>query len=201
MASEPNRNSALVWCPLVPFDDLVELAGHENELEKINQVYDDWRSSMRGRSNVVDDAGIFLDRIRLLWISVGIACGVKRALAERVQTIIGEQLRKSALAFVSRMPTKSSDEAAVRQTLAAFFQQLRFGRDIFPLEEMQKTVVIPDQFKELRESPLSHKTRRASNKEKGMADEQVVSNALAESVGILGRLYIHLLSPDPWGTE
>ncbi|RDE15600.1 MAG: hypothetical protein C4K47_02620 [Candidatus Thorarchaeota archaeon] len=208
MVSDSSHNSTLVWCPLIPLDDLSELVGHENELEKINEVYDDWRSSMRGRPTVVDDVGIFLDRIRMLWISVGIACGAERALAEKVQAIIGSHLRKAAITLVSRMPAKNFNQAAVKQTLANFFQQLRFGHDVFPLEEIQKTAVSPHQMKKSSDPPSRRKTKATSkrsknleNIEKDLADDGVVNVALDESVKILSVLFDHLLSPDPWGVE
>ncbi len=208
MVSDSGHNSALVWCPLIPLDDLSGLAGHEDELEKINQVYDDWRSSMRGRQTAVDDVGIFLDRIRMLWISVGIACGAERVLAERVQTIVGTQLRRGALTLVSRMSSENSEEVAVKHTLTSFFQQLRFGHDIFPLEEIQKVAVPPDHSKKPSDSASYHKTQRESKREKNIEDAQknvsgygVVGTALGESLRILGELFAHLLSPDPWGVE
>lgn len=208
MVSDSGRNSAFVWCPLIPLDDLSGLAGHENELEKINQVYDDWRSSMRGRQTAVDDVGIFLDRIRMLWISVGIACGAERVLAERVQTIVGAQLRRGALTLVSRMSSETSEEAVVKQTLTSFFQQLRFGHDIFPLEEMQKVAVPTGHSKRTSDSVSYHKTQRESKRERSIENAQkdapgdeVVGAALSESLRILSELFAHLLSPDPWGIE
>jgi hypothetical protein len=208
MVSDSGHNSALVWCPLIPLDDLSGLAGHENELEKINQVYDDWRSSMRGRQTVVDDVGIFLDRIRMLWISVGIACGAERTLAERLQTIVGTQLRRGALTLVSRMPSETSEEAAIKQTLTSFFQQLRFGHDIFPLEEIQKVAGSPDHSRKPSDSLSYRKTRKESKQEENLENAQknrlgdkVVGAALGESLRILSELFMHLLSPDPWGVE
>jgi len=200
MAPEPNHSSVLVWCPLVPLDNLSKLAGYENQLEMINQAYDDWRSSMRGRSTEVDDVGVFLDRIRLLWISVGIACGAERALAEKVQAIIAEQLRRGALILVSKMLIETSDEAAVRQTLTNFFRQLRFGRDIFPLEEIQEAAVSFNQI-EKTSVPLSHGRRQKPAKQDKTPDETVIIDALTESLAVLSQLYVQLLSPDPWGVE
>jgi hypothetical protein len=208
MVSDLGRDSAIVWCPLIPYDDLSGFAGHESELEKINQVYDDWRSLMRGRSTLVDDVGIFLDRIRMLWISVGIACGAERALAESVQTVVGRQLRTGALRLVSRLSAETAHESAVKQTLTNFFQQLRFGHDVFPLEEIQKTAVSPDQSRIRSDPPPCDKPQKKSkqrkklqNIEKNMPNDEVVSGALAESVRILSELVMHLLSPDPWGFE
>jgi hypothetical protein len=207
MESDLGHNPALIWCPLIPLDDLSGLTGHESELEKINQVYDDWRSSMRGRSTTVDDVGIFLDRIRILWINVGVACGAERVLAEKVQTIVRTQLRKGALTLVSRMPNETSEESAVKQTLTSFFEQLRFGHDIFPLEEIQE-VAVPLRRSRKSSDSSSHETERESKQEKKHQSAQkhtpsdgVVNAALAESLRILSELFAHLLSPDPWGVE
>jgi hypothetical protein len=148
----------------------------------------------------VDDVGVFLDRIRLLWISVGIACGAERALAEKVQAIIAEQLRRGALILVSKMLIETSDEAAVRQTLTNFFRQLRFGRDIFPLEEIQEAAVSFNQI-EKTSVPLSHGRRQKPAKQDKTPDETVIIDALTESLAVLSQLYVQLLSPDPWGVE
>ena len=126
MALETNHNSALVWCPLIPFEDLQKLAGYGGVLERISQAYDDWRASMRGHTTTAPDAGVFLDRIRMLLIAVGIACGGDRTFAERVQAIIGDQLRRGALSLVSKLADESTTELAVKQTLVSFFKKLRF---------------------------------------------------------------------------
>lgn len=206
MVPEPDYNSALVWCPLIPFEDLQKLAGYRGQLESISQAYDDWRASMRSHTSTAPDAGVFLDRIRMLLIAIGIACGGSRTFAERVQTIVGEQLRHGALNLVSKLGDESSTELAVKQTLMSFFKRLRFGRDVSPLEEMEQatkslgpiTRTAGSSLHGRHDAPLTQNLG-SETAETGVLNEKVISAALAESVSVLKQLFTGLLSPDPWG--
>ncbi|RDE14755.1 MAG: hypothetical protein C4K49_07320 [Candidatus Thorarchaeota archaeon] len=206
MTPEPEHNSAPVWCPLIPFEDLQKLTGYRGQLERISQAYDDWRASMRGHANTAPDAGVFLDRIRMLLIAIGIACGGDRTFAERVQSIVGEQLKHGALSLVSRLGDESLTGPAVKQALMHFFKRLRFNRDVSPVEEIEEAVkslgpvtrTAGSSSRERYDSPLSQNFGSRMD-ETGVLNEKVISAALAESVRVLKQLFAGLLSPDPWG--
>jgi hypothetical protein len=121
-----------VWCTLIPPDEIGKLVKYEEELRMVNQTYEDWLVSMRGKSLVGTNTGMLLDRIRILMINIGIACAINRELAEEIQSILSTNLRKRALDMVYEMPDEPPDRLAVKETLSAFFSELRFTRDIFP---------------------------------------------------------------------
>ncbi len=90
----------------------------------------------------------------------------------------------------------------MKETLSTFFSELRFTRDIFPEEEIGKV------------TPEKVKTDGKSGAKKGMfgkilgsvkgssetVDRQkTVKAAVLESANVLKRIYMRLLSPDPWG--
>ena len=130
--------SMAVWCTLIPPGVMGKLVEFEEELVAINQTYEDWLVSMRGKSLIGSDTGVLLDRIRILMINIGIACAMNRDLAEEIQTILSTHLRKKALDIVSELQDGSTEKLAVKETLSAFFSELRFTRDIFPEEEIEK---------------------------------------------------------------
>ena len=187
-----------VWCPLIPQDQIQKMLQHKDELSKINEAYDDWRSSMRGKEFVSVKPGVFLDRIRMLMINVGIACGRNRDLAESAQGILSKALRRQALRILSEIPSGNPQQQAVKETLIAFFTDLKFTRDIYPIEEIRKYLVIPGS-----SSASSGAVTKILLRQKG--DKDVKKKALEESLlqctSILKRLYIRLLSLDPWGEE
>ena len=187
-----------VWCTLIPPGEMGKLIEFEEELIMVNQTYEDWLVSMRGKSLVGSDTGVLLDRIRILMINIGIACAMNRDLAEEIQSILSTNLRKRALAIVSELPEESHEKLAVKETLAAFFSELRFTRDIFPEEEIEK--VIPEKVKS---SGKGDGKKGRFGKIRGSTktiDRQKTSEAAVfESSNILKRIYMRLLSPDPWG--
>ncbi|MFX1607088.1 MAG: hypothetical protein ACFFDD_14435 [Promethearchaeota archaeon] len=191
-----------VWCTLIPPGEMGRLVEFEEDLHNVNQTYEDWLVSMRGKSLVGSDTGIILDRIRILMINIGIACAMNRDLAEEIQSILSVNLRKRALDIVSQMPEEPLARKAVKETLSKFFSELRFTRDIFPEEEIGKA------------TPEKVRTDRKSGEKKGMfekilgeskglsktVDKQKTANAaVLESANVLKRIYMRLLSPDPWG--
>lgn len=167
----------VVWCPLIPPEELGKLVGFENELGRINSAYDDWKAAMRGKSLADVESGVFLDRIRMLMIKVGIASGHNRALAQRVQIVLSDALRRKALTIVKKRHEKFENRENVRKTVVDFFDSLKFTRDIYPIEEVRKVV---------HGSLLSN-------------HEDIAQEALAESTNIIKQIYIRLLSIDPWG--
>ena len=173
-----------VWCPLIPDNQIHSLLQFKDDLSKINEAYDDWRASMRGKESSSSKPGVFLDRIRMLMINVGISCARNRELAESVQSIVSEALRERALIKISKIPSKPPEKKAVKETLIAFFRNLKFTRDIYPLEEIRKWLVLPKQ-----------------KGDKSSAKKKAVEDSLLQCASVLNRLYIRLLSPDPWGTE
>lgn len=193
-----DRVSMTVWCTLIPPGEMEKLVEFEDGLRMVNQTYEDWLVSMRGMSLVGSDTGVLLDRIRILMINIGIACALDRDLAEEIQAILSTNLRKRALAIVSELPEESPEKLAVKETLSVFFSELRFTRDIFPEEEIGK--VTPEKVKPSGKGGAK-KGRFA--KIRGSAktvDRQVTAEAaVLESSNILKRIYMRLLSPDPWG--
>jgi hypothetical protein len=187
-----------VWCPLIPPDQIQKLLQHKDDLSKINEAYDDWRSSMRGKEFVSVKSGVFLDRIRMLMINVGIACGRNRDLAESVQAILSKALRKQALHILSVTPSETPQQQAVKETLIAFFADLKFTRDIYPIEEIRKYLVLPGS-----SSASSGVVSRILARQKGDKDvkKKAVEESLLQCTSVLKRLYMRLLSLDPWGTE
>jgi hypothetical protein len=178
MSFEKNDHvSMIVWCPLIPSEVIGKLVGHENELSRINGAYDDWRVSMKSKSLVGVDMGVLLDRIRMLMINVGIASGQDRMLANRIQSILSDALRSKALVLIERMFPDSEGFSQFRLTLNDFFTTLKFTRDIFPEEEMEKSLVKADLGKNI----------------------DVVEELLLQGIKVVKNLYIRLLSPDPWG--
>jgi len=184
-----------VWCTLIPPGEMGKLVEFEEELQSVNQTYEDWLVSMRGKSLIGSDSGVLLDRIRILMINIGIACAMNREAAEEIQDILSSNLRKKSLDLVSELPDKPPEKLAVKETLTAFFSELRFTRDIFPEEEIGN--VTPEKVKHQGESKSMLGKLRQSTKK---VDQQKVSaDAVLESSNILKRIYMRLLSPDPWG--
>lgn len=200
VSGKSDHVSMAVWCALIPPDELERFSEHEDDLRNVSEVYEDWLVSMRGKSFVGADVGMLLDRIRILMIHIGIACAMNRALAEEVQAVVSEYLRRGALTMVDQLPSDSVERVAVRKTLTAFFSGLKFTRDIFPEEDVRD--VIPVKVSVPAGSSKGSKGRRVKAKPKtGKVDkEQALQAALLESSNILKKLYMRLLSPDPWGT-
>lgn len=187
-----------VWCTLIPPGEMGKLVEFEEDLLMVNQTYEDWLVSMRGMSLIGSDTGVLLDRIRILMINIGIACAMNRSLAEEIQEILSTNLRRRALDMVSEFPEESPEKLAVKETLSAFFSELRFTRDIFPEEEIDK--VMPD---EVKSSGKGDAKKSMLGKIRGSAKtvdrQKIAKAAVLESSNILKRIYMRLLSPDPWG--
>ena len=191
-----------VWCSLIPPGEMERLVEFEEDLRMVNQTYEDWMVSMRGMSLIGSDSGVLLDRIRILMINIGIACAMNRDLAEEIQTILATNLRKRALDIVSGLPENPLERLAVKETLAAFFSELRFTRDIFPEEEIGK--VIPEKVSSSREEGTKKgrfgKVLGSKKSQSRSVDKhEITKAAVFESSNILKRIYMRLLSPDPWG--
>jgi len=191
MSSDDNHVSMTVWCTLIPPDEMKKVVKFEDDLRNVNETYEDWLVSMRGKNVMGGDPGVLLDRIRILMINIGIACGMNRELAEDIQTIVSTHLRKRALEDVAEMKVDSADDMAIKETLSAFFTGLRFTRDIFPEEEIDK--VTPEKVK------TKKKGRLRGGGSKKVDRSKIVGRSLVESSNILEQLYKRLLSPDPWG--
>lgn len=189
-----NRVPMDVWCTLIPPDEFHRFAGQEEGLRTISEAYEDWLSTMGAKSVVGADAGVLLDRIRILMINIGIACALDRELAEEVQNVLSEQLRQRALELVAELKDDTPQANAVKQTLTSFFQNLRFTRDIFPEEEIEG--VIPEKVSE----PGKRGILRRKKGTKSVDTSDALQSATSASTNILKRLYMRLISPDPWGT-
>jgi hypothetical protein len=198
-ANNTDNVSMAVWCTLIPPEELDRFAENEDDLRSVSEAYEDWLASMRGKSIVGADVGMMLDRIRILMINIGIACATNRNLAEEVQAVVSDHLRARALAMVEKLPGDTTDEVAVRETLEVFFRDLRFTRDIFPEENVRGIIPIKvsmsgDSSKGLLGRLVGSKTKTFS-----MDQEKTVKAALLESSNVMKKLYMRLLSPDPWG--
>ena len=138
----PNDVSMAVWCTLIPPDEMDKFAEYDDDLRSVSAAYEDWLVSMRGKSFIGADVGVLLDRIRILMINIGIACAMNRTLAEDVQSVVSDYLRKRALDIVGELKADSKEKAAVKETLAVFFQDLKFTRDIFPEEDVMGVIPV-----------------------------------------------------------
>jgi hypothetical protein len=190
-----------VWCPVIPDDMINKLSGYDDELRALSSVYDDWAASMRGRSNSGGEVGIYLDRIRMLMIAIGISSGTNREFAEEAQTIISEALQKQILRGVDSIWEDSKDKGMMKKMLRIFFNEIKFTRDIDPIEEMRKIgerVYSKGPTKVLgsRRGDLARRPQRKSS-----IDEKYIQIALVEATRITLRSYLRLLSPDPWSIE
>jgi hypothetical protein len=199
MSPETNDHVPMtVWCTLIPPGEMGKLVEFAEDLLMVNQTYEDWLVSMRGMSLIGSDTGVLLDRIRILMINIGIACAMNRDLAEEIQEILSTNLRKRALDIVSELSEESPEKVAVKETLSAFFSKLRFTRDIFPEEEIDK--VTPEKVKSTGKGDAKKGSFRKTRMSVNTVDRRTtVKTAVLESSNILKRIYMRLLSPDPWG--
>ena len=195
----PSDVSMAVWCTLIPPDEMDKFSEYEDDLRSVTAAYEDWLVSMRGKSFIGADVGVLLDRIRILMINIGIACAMNRALAEDVQTVVSDYLRIRALGIVSELKADSKEKAAVKETLSIFFKELKFTRDIFPEEDVMG--VIPVKVSLESGSSKSHLGKLIGSKSKFVKvdKESTLQAALLESSNVLKKIYMRLLSPDPWG--
>jgi len=193
----------MIWCPLLPQEDLRRFSDYPDELSQINSTYDDWRTKMRRISSEDAGTGMLLDRIRMLMISIGIAVPRNRSMVETVQDVVSDKLRERAFEMI---PGKVSDDHKGRwigETLVSFFKRLRFTRDVIPKEEMilaAEETEVPSKkktgvFAGVMETFLGKK-KVASNKPSSTI---LVKAAMPKATEILRQLYRLLLSVDPWG--
>ncbi|TXT56685.1 MAG: hypothetical protein BAJATHORv1_20278 [Candidatus Thorarchaeota archaeon] len=187
-----------VWCPLIPPANYQQVRKYLGDLHRINAAYDDWRASMRGKPFVGIKVGVVLDRIRMLMIKVGISCGQNRTLAETVQSIVSEALRSKSYSMIEAMPDGSKENEIIKSTVQTFFERLKFTRDIYPIEEIEKAM--PSDIKTEQESlGILGRFRKSDETEEILDRDKLAKRALQESNNILKRLLMYLLSPDPWG--
>ncbi|MFX0107119.1 MAG: hypothetical protein ACFE7R_02455 [Candidatus Hodarchaeota archaeon] len=159
---------------------------------------------MRAKPLVGTNVGVLLDRIRMLMISVGISVGQNRELAEKVQAIVSKKLREGAMHTVSKMPSDTPEEKAIKQTLAVFFAKLKWTRDIDPIEEIGSA--IPDVSKILPKSEIEGQfillddlKLEANSYSTIEARIKISKMVMKESTNVVKRLFFRLLRPDPWG--
>lgn len=172
--SENGGDSLAVWCPLIPMSKLKTMIHHMIVLEQVNARYDDWRASMRSKKIVGVHVGVLLDRVRILLMGIGIACASNRNLADTLQGIISDCLRKSCLDALDKV--KDGKAADVVSVIQRFLEDLRFTRDIYPEEEIEKAAMAV-----------------------GINMSQATQSLIMDlSATILKAIYVRLLSPDPW---
>ncbi len=174
-SKDAKDNMLQVWCPLIPANNLTRLSQYIVELERVNDRYDDWRASMRTKKIVDIHIGVVLDRIRILLMGIGIACASNRSLADTLQGIISDCLRKSCLASLKNV--RNEKDPNVVTTTEQFLKTIRFTRDIYPEEEIEKAY-----------------TQSGAGGKMGA----VVARTLNLAATIVKAVYLRLLSPDPW---
>jgi hypothetical protein len=191
--------SMAVWCTLLPPEELDQFS-EEDDLRSVSAAYEDWLVSMRGKSIVGADVGVILDRIRILMINIGIACALDRELAEQIQSIVANHLRKRSLKIVSELRADTKEKAAVKETLALFFKDLKFTRDIFPEEDVMGVIPVKVSLKGDSSKGLLGRLIGLKSKKANVDKESTLQAALLESSNVLKKIYLRLVSPDPWGT-
>lgn len=202
-SSDNDGQTPMIWCPLLPPEELRRFTDYSEELSQINSAYDDWRTKMRGLLSEEAGAGMLLDRVRMLMISIGIAVPRNRSLVETVQDIVSDKLRKRAIEMVATKVSEDRKGQWTGETLVSFFKRLRFTRDIIPREEMVLAAEETDApskkkrgvFAGLRNSIMG-KNEEAGRKPNSSV---LVKAAMPKATEILRHLYRLLLSVDPWG--
>ena len=193
-----------VWCPIIPEDDLKRLSSQRKGLQEISDAFYDWQAAMRGKSIVGTTIGILLDRIRMLMINVGIAVGQNRGLAEEVQDIIATRLRTGSLGLVTKMTAEGPEDKIVKKTLAMFFAKVKFTRDIDPLEDIRASMPNLRTFcSELDAIELFRMfgVAKATDLDDSRYTDvriKVTKMAMTGSTNVIKRIFLRLLSPDPW---
>jgi len=172
---------------------------YEDDLRSVSAAYEDWLVSMRGKTIIGVDVGILLDRIRILMINIGIACAMNRTLAEEVQSVVSAHLRIRALGIVGELKADSNEKAAVKETLAVFFKDLKFTRDIFPEEDVMGVIPVKVSLEAGSSKGCLGKLIGSKSKKVSVDKESTLQAALLESSNVLKKIYLRLLSPDPWG--
>jgi len=196
----PNDVSMAVWCTLIPPDEMSKFSKYEDDIRSVSAAYEDWLVSMRGKSFVGADVGVLLDRIRILMIDIGIACAMNRTLAEEVQSVVSDHLRIRALEIISELKADSNEKAAVKETLTVFFRDLKFTRDIFPEEDVMGVIPVKVSLEGDSSKGRLGKLVGSRSKKVKVNKESTLQAALLESSNVLKKIYMRLLSPDPWGT-
>ena len=196
----PSEVSMAVWCTLIPPEEMDKFAKYDDDLRSVSAAYEDWLASMRGKSFIGADVGVILDRIRILMINIGIACAMNRKLAEEVQSVVSDYLRIRALDIVSELKADSNEKAAVKETLSLFFKDLKFTRDIFPEEDVMGVIPVNVSLESDSSKGRLGKLVGLRSKKVSVDKERALQAALLESSNVLKKIYLRLLSPDPWGT-
>ena len=193
-----------IWCPIIPDEDLKRLSSQRKGLQEISDAFYEWQAVMRGKSIVGTSIGILLDRIRMLMINVGIAVGQNRSLAEEVQDIISTKLRTGSLGLVAKMEPEGPEDKLVKKTLAMFFAKVKFTRDIDPGEDIR--AAMPDLKAYVSDLDAIDLFRMFGVTKATDLDEsrysdikiKVTKMAMAGSTNVIKRIFLRLLSPDPW---
>ena len=198
---DDGRRVPLVWCPIIPLDEIEKFSDYERELENLANIYDDWAASMRGKSIKGGEIGIYLDRIRILMINIGIGSGTNRDFAENVQSTITDALRKQTLRSVESIWENSGNKRILKDMLRLFFNEIRFTRDIDPLEEMEKIGVRVSASAPPKVLGSKRKSVARRPEPEITIEDKEIRTALVEATRIVLNSYLKLLSPDPWSLE
>ena len=196
----PNDVSMAVWCTLIPPEEMDKFSQYEDDLRRVSAAYEDWLVSMRGKSFIGADIGVLLDRIRILMINIGIACATNRKLAEEVQSVVSDHLRIRSLQIVEEINSDSKEKIAVKETLTLFFKDLKFTRDIFPEEDVMGVIPVKVSLESDSSKGLLGKLIGSKSKSVEVNKERTLQASMLEGSNVLKKIYMRLLSPDPWGT-
>ncbi len=204
MSDGGNKDSTMtIWCPLIAPEFREKLQAYIHELPRVNNAYEDWLASIRGKSIIGADMGVVLDRIRMLMINIGVALAQNRGLAEAVQSVVTEQLRRAALKESRKLPHDTPSDRIIRDVVEAFFKEVKFTRDIIPEDEIAK--VAKRVLQESVESKVDggrgtsigrFKLTRTTDPSPSL--DEIVDAAMNQCTIIAKRLYVRLLTPSPW---
>ncbi|MHA1637219.1 MAG: hypothetical protein ACTSUO_09855 [Candidatus Thorarchaeota archaeon] len=206
MASSKNHRGPMdVWCPIIPFDQLRHIEGDDEEFVRINSEYAEWKAIMRTKSMVGATTGIMLDRIRMMLMGVGVACAQNRDLATTVQGILADGLRVNARRIIDDMPPERVD-VTTKAVLISFFERLKFTRDIIPEDDMKGAASTAKVMESISKSGSSGGILKVFFRKKETrietpvsVDDALIKKALLETTNVLKRIYMRIMSPDPWG--
>ncbi len=203
VSSKKERGPMDVWCPIIPFDQLRYIEGDDDEFVRINSEYAEWKAIMRTKSMVGATTGIMLDRIRMMLMGISVACAQNRELAITVQGILAEGLRLNARKIIDDMPPERVDNET-KAVLRSFFNRLKFTRDIIPEDDMQEaasTTKVTDTKSSSSGGILRGLFRKKETKTETpvTVNDALIKKALLETTNVLKRIYMRILSPDPWG--
>ncbi len=176
-SNDDNHVSMRVWFSLLPEEDLRTIKDNEVYLEKINNAFDEWKAMMRAKPFMGTRIGVIFDRIRMLMINIGIASEQNRRVAEAVQEMLSKRLKQSAIDIINGITREIIEKKLVKEVLIEFYRSVKFTRDNDPEYEIEELI------------------RKRTNRDD---IDPIVDVAIKEGTNVIKRVYMRLLSPNPW---